>query len=180
MNFGELAIEMFPYWILGLFMMFITMYTGNKDILRVDFKAVGKWCLFLLALSVYRFILFKFIWTPEHAIESFEPVRWIPWQATLTVFWEDAAHTLPLLLLMRLIGTRWFVWPIHIVAILAMTAAFGSGHTYQGYLSALILSLYVPLSLNAAKKNGLGTIMVCHVLYDLSTVAMIQYILRAM
>lgn len=180
MDFLELALRMFPFWLLGLFMIFLTIKTGNKDILRVDFQSIKKWAFFLIGLTIYRAAYLWYFWKTASVQNSVETVSWLPWQTTLTVFWEDAAHALPLILLMRLIGTKKWTWPIHAIAMIIIAAAFGSGHMYQGIMAVILLSFYVPLTIKTAKIRGLGTIMICHVLYDLSTILLIKYMMRVM
>jgi membrane protease YdiL (CAAX protease family) len=47
---------------------------------------------------------------------------------------------------------------------------FAAGHLAYGPVWAGMLLIYVPfLSYRYGKKYGLGTVMVCHVLYDLFT-----------
>lgn len=173
-----MALRMWPMWMLGILMMVITIVSGHKDLLRVD-KAGLKWFgKILVSVTIARLILFSLLW--QFIAHRFAPIAWLPWETTLMVFWEDAAVTLPLLLLMRFIGTSKKTWPIHGFFILLMMTAFGSGHLYQGIGSAVFISAYVPVTLWVARKKGLGTVMICHILYDLCTILLIQGMMKVL
>lgn len=178
MSAFEMALRMWPMWALGLFMIMVAFRSDNQDLLRIDRPSVKKWVKFLCGLTLFRAAMFYFTW--KYQSGGFEAVSWIPWQTTLMVWWEDAAHTLPLLLLARLIGTEKKTWPIHALAFATIMVAFGAGHIYQGLVPAIALSFYIPYTLKLSKTKGLGTIMICHVLYDLSTILLIQSMLRFM
>jgi hypothetical protein len=98
-------------------------------------------------------------------------IKIIPLMATLTVAWEDCCHGMLLLLLRKWIGTqKWWTFPIHGIATLILMTEFGFGHLYQGLFAALLLSLYVPYSIRLGKQYGWGTVMICHTLFDFSTI----------
>lgn len=177
MNAKDLAIAMYPHWLIGIFVIWATIKAGYSDLLRFDKKAILGWVRFLILLTVYRIGMFKLF--PVHFSAASEPASIIPWPLTLTVFWEDALHILPLILLQKLIGTRKWTWPIHAIATAIMMVEFGSGHIYQGFPAACMLSLYIPIVTRMGKKNGLGTVMLCHTLYDLCTILTIKFFMGA-
>lgn len=160
-------------------MIWICFKSDNRDLMRIEPKAVGLWALFLTVKCTLGYLAMTLLGDPAHLAHAFDAVKWISPATTLTVFWEDAAHTLPLLLLMRLIGTKWYTWPVHALCLLIVMIAFGSGHTYQGMQAAVMLSFYIPFGVWMGNKKGLGTVMCCHVLWDLSTILMIQAVLKA-
>lgn len=174
----EMAMQMWPMWILGFFMLYVTVTTGNADLIRVDRKTVIKWLKFLSVITVIRAVLWYFTW--DYSVNRFEAVSWLPWETTTMVWWEDAAHTLPLFLLARLIGTKWKTWPVHALAFTVIWLSFLTGHLYQGLGSAILISMYIPFSLKLGKEIGLGTLMINHVLYDLATLLLIQGMIRLM
>ena len=104
-----------------------------------------------------------------------QAVHFIPWQGTLGVFWEDAVHVFPLVLLARMYGEKlWFKiirWPL----LIATMIAFGAGHLYQGPIAACALSFYIILSMQQGQKNGFGTVIIAHTLYDLITLLSIAW-----
>lgn len=178
MDFQTIASAMWPCWVFGAGMLYATKKSDHADLLKVDKKALSKWGIFLLLLTVWRIFSFKFYAHSEHFKDSLKAVDQIPWQATLTVFWEDACHGLPLVLLQRLIGTKkWFTKPINYIALLVTMVAFGLGHLYQGVFSAVLLSFYIPYSMKLGKKYGFGTVMLGHMMYDLSTILAIKWMM---
>lgn len=179
MDFATIASHMWPCWVFGALIFWMALKAGHKNDLRVEPKAVFSWIKFLFIIALYRFVIFRFFSNNNTLHGMAANILQIPTLATLTVAWEDLAHGLPLLLLQRLIGIRKLTWSIHFIATLFIMIAFGLGHTYQGTLSAIILSFYIPFSVSIGKKHGFGTVMICHTLYDLSTILSLKYILGA-
>jgi len=166
---------MFPYWIMGLFMIFAVWHSKYKDLLRIEFKAVLKWLGFIVLLTAYRIAVFKIFHGNEKIHDMTSGAMMIPWQATLTVFWEDACHGLPLAIMSLGLGSDKLWKKILMWAVVAMVAfAFGLGHVYQGYVAAFFLSFYVPYTFKKGQQIGFGTVMICHTLYDLATIVTIK------
>lgn len=175
MDFTEIALRMFPYWIMGIFMLFAVYHSEYKDLLRVQWKPIMKWLLFIVALTAYRIAVFKFFSGNETLHNQTQGAMMIPWQATLTVFWEDACHGLPLAILSRYLGTdKWWKKLVTLVAIIFTMFAFGLGHVYQGTVAAFFLSFYIPYTFKKGQEIGFGTVMICHTLYDLATILTIK------
>jgi hypothetical protein len=143
---------------------------GYKILIRVEKPAILKFITFLGILTLYRVIIFTLFPHFGPFENSAHNVMQIPWPLTLTVFWEDACHGLPLLLLRHLIGTKKWTWPIHGLATAMVMLEFGLGHVYQGLAAAAMLSLYIPYSIMMGKKVGFGTVMIAHTLFDLTTI----------
>jgi hypothetical protein len=177
MTFKEIALNMWPCWALGAYMLYATAKSQFKDLLRIEKKPLIKWSVFLLFLTVYRILTVKYLAETEMYKDALKNVAVIPWQATLTVFWEDACHTLPLVLLRRMLGTKWYMLPVHFLLLALVTLSFGSGHIYQGYIVSAFLMLYIPFTMKLGEKYGFGTIMAGHTLYDLSTILAIKWML---
>lgn len=178
MTFQEIALRMFPYWIMGLFMLYAVYQSSHRDLLRVNFKATAKWILFLGVLTLYRYGIFRFFEGNETLHDMTSGAASIPWQATLTVFWEDMCHIVPLVILSRWLGNdkiwkKVLVW----IAIALVMLSFGLGHIYQGYVAAFALSFYIPFTLKKGQEIGFGTVMICHTLYDLATILTIKHFL---
>lgn len=144
--------------------------------LRIEKKALLKFVPFLLMLTVYRVILFKFLISAEFVKQSLAPVLGLPTQAVLTVFWEDAVHTLPILLLTNLLGNTRFSKIVRFMSTVFMMLVFGTGHIYQGLFASALLMLYIPYTLKLGKKYGVGTVMVGHTAYDLVTLITLKAI----
>lgn len=175
MSFTEIALRMYPYWIMGLFMLFAVWHSEYKNLLRVQPKAVLKWALFLVGLTAYRIVIFKYFSGNEMLQNVKSGAGIIPWQATLTVFWEDACHGLPLAIMSLKLGKdklwkKILTWAMIVFAMFA----FGLGHVYQGVIAAFFLSFYIPFTFKKGQEVGFGTVMICHTLYDLATILTIK------
>lgn len=179
MDFSYFAIKMLPYWILGLFMIFATYNSDYRQLLRVEYKPLLKWCGFLVLITICRIIMFKIFASNEFLKSMTSGATTIPVGATLTVFWEDCAHGLPLAILSLFLGQD-KLWKklITYVAISIVMVSFGLGHLYQGYAATILLSFYIPYTYSKGQKIGFGTIMICHTLYDLVTILTLQAFLR--
>jgi hypothetical protein len=165
---------MYPFWILGILVMWAVIAAGKKQLLKVEFKPVVKWCTFLALLTVWRIMMAKL--ASYNGIHDAEPFI-IPWMASFTVFWEDACHGLPVLLLRQLIGVhKWWAKILNFIMLAVTMFSFGLGHLYQGLVPAMILCMYIPYSIRCGKKYGFGTVMICHMLYDLVTLLFVQYL----
>lgn len=178
MDMKSIAAVMYPYWLMGAFVLWATIKAGHKEVVRVEKKAVFGWMKFLVLITCYRLIMFKLFAHNAHLQETAKNVTLIPWPMTLTVFWEDACHGLPLLLLRNFIGTdKWWKWLIHAPLMAMVMLEFGLGHVYQGAGAAMLLSLYIPYSIHMGRKYGFGTVMVGHTLYDLTTILSLKFML---
>src|SRR4051812_40640784 len=169
MEFKDVAINLLPSWFMGLSIIGITYLSSCKEALRVHTETVKKWTTMLLVVAAMRSL--SYLINPEFCFERAQIIAQIPWQATPFVFWEDACHGLLLYLVSKTFkeGSKLgsLVWAITCGLLMA---EFGLGHMYQGIPSALLLSLYVPISYRLGKKYGFGTVMICHVLFDLITI----------
>ena len=59
MDIKYFVTNMYPYWLLGIFVIFATIFAGYKNVVRVEKDAMIKWLRFLLIITFYRVILFK-------------------------------------------------------------------------------------------------------------------------
>jgi hypothetical protein len=180
MDIKSIAAVMYPYWLMGAFVIWATIKGGNKDVVRVEKKPLMSWIKFLVIITCYRIVMFKLFAHGTSLEETAKTITTIPWPLTLTVFWEDACHGLPLLLLRNFIGTdKWWKWLIHAPLLAMVMLEFGLGHVYQGVFAAAMLSLYIPYSIHLGRKHGFGTVMIGHTLYDLTTILSLKFLLGA-
>jgi len=177
MDLKSIIADYYPYWTLGAFMVWATARSAAREMVRVDRLAVFSWIRFLTTITCVRILMFALF--PAMLKDLAKDITIIPWPLTLTVFWEDACHGLPLALIMRWLGTARWTWPIHGLLMLLVMVEFGLGHVYQGIPSAIALSFYIPYSIHLGKKYGFGTVMIGHTLYDLFTVVTIKLLLGA-
>lgn len=178
MDLKTIALNMYPYWLLGAFCLIATIVSGNKYVVRVEKKPVLNWMRLLLVITLYRYVLFKIFPHFGMFTEAQKNITMIPWPMTLTVFWEDACHGLPLYLLQRFTGME-KLWAkiLNYVLMALVMIEFGAGHLYQGLMAAAFLMLYVPYSIKYGKKFGFGTVMICHTLFDLTTILSFKYLI---
>lgn len=128
----------------------------------------------MLYVTFVRVIVYLLLGTPNSAQDSNSPMNKIELLSILGVYWEDAFFTLPILILERLKTNR-----VILIILLCLNAiSFALGHLSYGLLWATITLLYVPfISYKYGKSNGLGTVMVCHILYDLITLITLRHLL---
>jgi hypothetical protein len=158
-------------------MIYVTYNSEYRNLLRVDFKALARFIAFLGVVFVGRFLLFKYVLPIDTASHTKSMADSIPWQVLLGVFWEDAAHSMPLVLAgMMLAKSKIYSWLSKPLMVLVMLS-FGSGHLYQGPVMAFLLSFYVMYSMKKGREYGFGTVMIAHILYDLSTLLSIRWML---
>lgn len=175
MTFLEFAQMQYHNWILGLLIMLVVYFSDYRNLLRVEWKPIVKWIKLIGILTVYRIIVFK-IFEGNATLESMTSgAKTIPWEVSFTVFWEDAVHGLPLAILAIWLGMdKWWKKAIIWTAITVVAISFGLGHMYQGLLAAFLLSFYVPFTFKKGQEFGFGTVMICHMLYDLVTILTLQ------
>lgn len=102
------------------------------------------------------------------------PMNTINLLFTLGVFWEDVFFTLPILIAEKMGASK--VTKGMMIALSSM--AFASGHIAYGFPWSLITLAYVPfVSYKYGRKHGLGTVMICHILYDVITLASVRYLM---
>lgn len=170
----DFIMRMLPYWFLGLFMIYGTIKSGNKDLLKFDGKAFRKWAAFIFFLTIYRILIFHFCKDYDLIKSQTSAIADVPWQASLMVFWEDMSFVVPLVLMSRMMEGHRFSKFINYAALAFMMASFMSGHIYQGLPAAAAISLYIPVSLSRGQKIGFTTVILCHMLYDFSTIMAIK------
>lgn len=173
MSFTEFALRMFPYWALGGIMFWAIWKSDYKDLLRFDLKTFAKFFAYMAVVSIFRYFMIKTI-IHYGAGSNFQAVKGLPIGAVFFVFWEEMAHTAPLILLRRMIGTSKWTWPIHGLATAIVLVSFGLGHVYEGVFAAMIIPLYILFGISFGQKRGLGTLMAAHTLYDFLTLLVVK------
>ena len=173
MTFTDFASRMAPYWGLGALMGWAVWKSDYKDLLTFNLKSFTKFFLFMMLVTVYRFYMIRML--VQHGMgESLEVVKSLPVGATLFVGWEDLAHTAPLVLMRRMLGTKWFTLPIHFLATALVMISFASGHLYEGGVAAAFISLYILFGIHFGQKKGFGTLIAGHMTYNFLTIMTIR------
>lgn len=174
MSFLDFLSKMYPYYFLGLIIFFSVYNSEYRKLLAFNKKSFFKFFTFMVFASIYRIVMIKTAAALGHGIYGLEVVKKLPIGGVFFVGWEDVVFSLPLVLLGRMIGSRFLTWPIHAIVLLLTMASFASGHVYQGFIPAMFLSLYVPFGVYWGQKRGYGTLMACHVVYDFLTILAIK------
>lgn len=157
--------SLIPMYIFGaIFIAFASM--EFKGICRVQKKSVLHFIKFMAWVSAIRIAMHYILGTGPASSDASDTMNKLHFINLLGVYWEDAVFTMPAIIAERM-GASKFLRGL----ILAVSAlAFASGHIAYGLPWAAITLFYVPfISYRYGRKVGLGTVMVCHILYDVIT-----------
>ncbi len=165
------------FMFIGIIFLIVALIYFNKDT-RIEFDKVASFLAFLTVVTCIRIGYNSLFTLPSEIMANAinEGRIFQPW-SLLRVWWEDCFFVLPIFFFSKTkISKTWFVF-----VILAYSIAFASGHLYAGYLWAGI-TLFYPyfVSYRYGIRYGFGTVMVCHVIYDMvtfCTVKLMPYIL---
>ena len=174
MDIKSAVLHYYPYWILGIIMVWATLRSEHRDLMEVKPKSLGKFLKTMAIVTMLRCIMMYFF---PPSLESAAPILQIPLWLTATVGWEDAVHTLPLAITARFLGDSKLAKVIQYALIGLVMFSFGLGHTYQGVFAACMISLYIPIVTNLGKKHGFGTVMLAHMMYDFITLLTVRLFL---
>ena len=179
MNISEVAERMWPAWAMGLIMILLVKNSKHANILKVDKKGLFRFAKWMAVITLVRFIALRFL-APQELIDQLrQTVNFLPWQTTLGVFWEDMCHTVPLVILGRMYAKEKWYQRLRLPLMAMVMFSFGSGHMYQGAFASCLLSLYIPVTMKLGKKYGFGTVMLCHMFYDMATLLSLKWIVGA-
>ena len=148
----------------------LVIYNTNKDLLKVKLDSVSKFLTFMVFVVAYKLTVISFFNTPV----SDAP---FPFWSLSMVWWEDAVFAIPIYFISQSIRLNKL---LKFSLILLISLLFGVGHAYQGIVGILVTSLYPYfISVRYGKVHGFGTVMVCHIIYDMiiySTIKLAPYI----
>ena len=177
MDFTQMALQLWPCWLMGIIMIYLTCASKYGYMMRVSLKGLFTFGKFLACITLFRFLMFKFLIPHDMIGQIQQSANFIPLGAVFGVFWEDACHSLPLVLASRMFrDKKWYKYLATPLLAIVM-ASFACGHIYQGWGPAMAISLYIPMGMNLGKKHGFGTVMLGHIMYDMSTLIMIKYLI---
>ena len=154
-------------------MMIIINFTKERDSMRITWDKLAQFVAFLVMVAVFRLLYYQYQF--DTGAMQFLPT--LPpeignnkWTLGL-VFWEDMFFGFPIYLAFKYLKQKWLAILITVV----LSVFFGLGHEYQG-MYAVALTALAPyfVSNYFGSKYGFGTAMCGHVLYDVSTVYLIQ------
>lgn len=143
-------------WILGSIVLAI-VFVLDRKVLRVDFAGVKRFVKTIVIGSSISLIV-------NLLVGRFPPLLPVNASSLLFVFWEDAIFSILLIYYAEKFLPRWAFYTLAVIS----SAVFGLGHLYQGWLVVILLSFYPYfVSYKWGKRVGYGTIMICHIIYDL-------------
>ena len=161
-------LSLYMYTIGILLLAYATKF--HKDLMRIDFKGVKTFFLALLGITVTRVVLFN-IFPVEGlgVLAKVDHIQW--WQAVLAGF-EEAMFTLPAVFAMMYTDNKY----LKRIFMGLVAAAFAIGHAYQGMYGIAVTFVYMfSIAPKYMKKFGFYTMVVCHILFDLSAWAFIRF-----
>lgn len=155
---------MLPFYILGALVCLI-IYVKDKELLSFKLESVSKFLTFMVFVVCYKLTVISFFNVPV----SDTPM---PFWSLSMVWWEDAIFSIPIYLISKSTKIHKFV---KFALILVMSLLFGFGHIYQGIFAVFVTSLYpYYISTRYGKDHGFGTVMACHIIYDMTIYSTIK------
>lgn len=170
MDMKFIALHLWPSWLLGLSMLGVTLKSKFKELVRVEKQPMIEFGKFLCQITLFRVLTFGILTQFPMFKNQYHTIASIPWEATLFTFWEDMVHGLPLIMLKKMLGDKWYHKLFYKLAFALTIFSFGIGHLYQGVFAAAMISFYIPFSIEKGEKYGIGTVCLCHMAFDLATV----------
>jgi hypothetical protein len=151
--------SLIPFYIIGFFMILMALKI-NKSLVRIEPKKVLEFLKMMALVTLIRVVVARVTGDSHSYFPDFSGL--------LCVWWEDAVFTLPILMMNHY--KIKFRYQLPVIAISSL--AFASGHLgYSvGWASILLTYVYF-ISYKYGLKVGLGTVMLCHVFYDVITTA---------
>jgi hypothetical protein len=144
-----------------------------RGVCRIKKKSVVRFIKVMLVVTVVRVVL-AHLTGQGHDPNPNSPMNTIKMVSLLGVFWEDTFFTLPILIARKMGASKLLLF----IMLAISSATFASGHLAYSPLWAAITLFYIPfVSYKYGKLNGLGTVMVCHILYDIITIATVRYLI---
>lgn len=168
MSFKVEVMRMLPGWILGAIILLATFKSKYKPLIRVQPKAIKFFLCFVTVLGIGRFISWKLFHQMTLIPVDMKAVQSIPWYTVLMVYWEDAVFVLPFMIFKRIVYQKKYMRLFYYATMFLMCLDFGLGHIYQSIYTGIFMMLYIPMMMEMGEEFGIGTVMICHTIFDLS------------
>jgi hypothetical protein len=165
-NYGEFLFPIIS--IIGM-LAIVTFNKEEKNLFRITWPILAQFSAFLFVISIIRIL--KVDYLVEQGLMSLPQAGLqttpMPLYHLGLVFWEDFFFAIPIYFIMKKCQRQW----LKISSIVLISALFGLGHLYQGWLAVALLS-FAPyfISYHYGKKYGFGTVMLAHIMYDCATI----------
>lgn len=178
MTFQQLVHHLWPAWLMGTAILFITFKSKFKSLLTIKWRGVKFFIGLVFITSIIRLICYHFFHRMTLLPVDLKACRALPWQGCLFVFWEDATHILPLMIFKRLIAGKKYMYLFYFATMFLIMLDFGVGHIYQSITAGLVMMLYIPVVMDLCEQFGVGTVMICHTIFDLAAFATIAIAMK--
>lgn len=147
------------------------MFVFDRNKLDIKLNKVAKFLAFMAIITAFRLALQSYAGSSAPTA-----IMNIPFYLFALVPWEDAFYVAPLLYLEEIKNRGKLGKALWVAIVVSTSIHFGLGHAYQGWFAVGLTALYPYfISLKYSKRVGMGTVMVCHVLYDMITVLTAKY-----
>lgn len=155
------------------FLIFVALYCFDRETIRIDKVGVGKFLWFMGTVTIVRLVLISIsVSLGASPFDINSGANQLDFWNLSLVFWEDCIFAIPLYYM----KDRWN-WSkyIYIPLFMMSSVVFALGHIYQGewVFFPMLLVPYLAFYKNG-KKWGFGTVMVCHILFDMITYATLK------
>lgn len=145
----------------------------EKELFKISWDKVAQFIAFLVCIFVFRLLKIQFMLSTGliNQLPQLSPEQNMNKWTMGLVFWEDFFFAVPIYFMMKYMKTKW----LRVTLIMALSILFGLGHMYEGWSACFVLA-FMPyfVTYNYGKKYGFGTTMLCHILYDMSTIMIIR------
>jgi hypothetical protein len=180
MDLKQEMMRMLPAWILGLVILFIVYKSKYRPLIRVQPKSIKYFCGMMVVVAIFRLFLWHFFHRMTIIPVDMKAVEALPWQTSFFVFWEDATYVLPFMIFKRIIANKKYMRLFYYTLMGLMCFSFGAGHLYQSVFTGIAMMFYIPLMMDAGEQVGIGTVMICHTIFDLMATGVTLLALRGL
>lgn len=150
---------LFEFFVIFAVLKILIIRKVLPELVRFELKAFKFFLLLMFCVSFLRILYVSVAGKSPVNIHLFD------FYSLFFVFWEDMFFVFPSIFFYHLTKNRYLVAFLMLIS----SIIFAMGHLYQGTTASLILTSYVPIAFYFGRKYGLGTVMACHVTYDVLT-----------
>ena len=134
----------------------------DKQIMRIQWKSLAKWLVFLIIFGSVRYMSVRMLDNPAEI--DFSAISGIPWWSMVLAGFEEAMFTLPVYYIMIHSKNRLIKYGL----MAAISLTFAYGHIYQGAGAMVPTFIYMfIIAPRCMKRLGFGTMVLAHIMYDL-------------
>jgi len=150
----------------------ITLFLKKeRNFMRIEARTVAKFIGFMGILSLWRyFAITKLGFLDPDMIEVSKQIFF---PSLLLVFLEDAFFVLPIVACKKFRDSNVITYTVAAF----FSLLFASAHLYQGLGGFFFALFYMHMSYKYSHKHGMGTVMICHILYDICTLALFRFLI---